>query len=203
MISIGLTGNIASGKSTVARLLRDRHGLPVIDADQVARQVVEPGSPCLEAIRRRFGPGVIQPEGTVDRHALGAVIRSDERARLDLEAITHPAIYDHIEAWLEHQARAGAAAAVVEASLLVETDQQGRYDRLLVVSCSPASQVRRLMVHRGMTEEVARAWLGTQLPAAHKEAMADWVIHNDGDHADLERAVADALPRLLAEAPRS
>jgi dephospho-CoA kinase len=197
MRSVGLTGNIASGKSTVARLLRERHGLPVIDADQVARRVVAPGSPGLQAIQDRFGPRIIQGDGSLDREALGAIIRDDPQARLALEAITHPAIYARIESWLERQRQGGAAAAVVEASLLVETGQQDRYDMLLVVSCSPQTQIRRLVQARGMEEEVARAWLRTQLPAAHKEALADLVIHNDGSPAQLERAVAEAVPTIL------
>jgi dephospho-CoA kinase len=199
MLSVGLTGNIASGKSTVARLLRQRHGIPCIDADDVARRVVEPGSSALEAIRARFGAGVIRGDGTLDREALGALIRGDARARAELEAITHPAIYAHIEAWLAAQAAAGEPAAVVEASLLVETGQQGRYDLLVVVSCSPAAQVQRLMATRGMPEATARAWLGTQLPAARKEALADLVIRNDGSPAELERAVAAALPLLVGD----
>lgn len=197
MIRVGLTGNIASGKSTVARLLHTRHGLPRIDADEVARAVVRPGSAALGAIRARFGDGVINEQGELDRPALGAIIRHDPQARLELEAITHPAIYARIESWLERQRQGGAAAAVVEASLLVETGQQDRYDMLLVVSCSPQTQIRRLVQARGMEEEVARAWLRTQLPAAHKEALADLVIHNDGSPAQLEQAVAEAVPTIL------
>jgi dephospho-CoA kinase len=202
MISVGLTGNIASGKSTVGRLLQERHGLPHIDADAVARLVVEPGSLGLAAIQRRFGPQVIAAGGSLDRAALGAIIRSDPRARSDLEAITHPAIYRHIDRWLEGQSQSGRAAAVVEAALLVETGQERRYDLLLVVSCSPALQVRRLMARNALSEADAKAWLGTQLPAAHKERLADLVIRNDGSPAELEQAVANALPRILGATRR-
>ncbi len=131
MLTVGLTGNIASGKSTVASLLRDRHGLAVIDADQVARDVVAPCSPALDAIVRRFGERVLSPDGSLDRATMRAVVLADPRARADLEAITHPAIYRHIDRWMREQRAAGAAIVVVEAALLVETGQQRRYDRLM------------------------------------------------------------------------
>ncbi len=200
MLSVGLTGNIASGKSTVARLLHERFELPVIDADQVARDVVQPGQPALEAIQQRFGSAVIDAEGCLDRAALGAVIRSDPDARLALEAITHPAIYAAIERWMEVQRADGADIAVVEAALLVETRQHQRYDRLVVVSCSPDQQVRRLMARNGIPREEALAWLSTQLPAADKERVAHRVIHNDRDHAALEREVAAAVAWLAGGA---
>jgi dephospho-CoA kinase len=202
MLSVGLTGNIASGKSTVARLLRQRHGIPCIDADDVARRVVEPGSSALEAIRVRFGAGVIRGDGTLDREALGALIRGDARARAELEAITHPAIYRHIDRWLEERERRGCTAAVIEAALLVETGQARRYDLLVVVSCTPERQVQRLMARNGLSEQEARAWLATQLPTPRKEALADVVIRNDGDQEALERAVDAALPLILGRPRR-
>ncbi len=200
MLSVGLTGNIASGKSTVARLLAEHHSVPVIDADQVARAVVEPGTPGLAAIEARFGPGVIDADGRLDRDALGAIIRADADARRELEALTHPAIYAAIDAWLQQQRGAGATIAVVEAALIVETGQQDRYDRLLVVSCSPERQIQRVMARNGIPRADAEAWLGTQLPAAAKERVADRVIRNDGDLADLEREVGEAVAWLAGEA---
>jgi dephospho-CoA kinase len=202
MIRVGLTGNIASGKSTVARLLHTRHGLPRIDADEVARAVVRPGSAALGAIRARFGDGVINEQGELDRPALGAIIRHDPQARLELEAITHPAIYRHIDRWLEERERRGCTAAVIEAALLVETGQARRYDLLVVVSCTPERQVQRLMARNGLSEQEARAWLATQLPTPRKEALADVVIRNDGDQEALERAVDAALPLILGRPRR-
>lgn len=198
MQSVGLTGNIASGKSTVAGLLRDRHGFPVIDADAVAREVVRPGTPALEAIRKAFGAQVIRADGRLDRDALGAIIRTEPRQRRTLEAITHPAIHQVIEAWLEDQQSRGANQAIVEAALLVETGQQQRYDLLLVVSCSPDIQVQRLMARNDLTREQALGWLSTQLPAAAKEQHADLVIHNDGTPPELEQAVAQAAAWLIS-----
>ncbi len=197
MRSVGLTGNIASGKSTVARLLHERHGLPVLDADEVARWIVEPGSPALTAIQARFGPEVLTVAGRLDRQALGAIIRRDPQARRELEAITHPAIYERIDAWLEEQRRQRAPLAVVEAALLVETGQQDRFDLLLVVSCSQRTQVARLMARNHIGRDEALAWLDTQLPAADKERHADIVIRNDGTPQDLEHAVARASKQLL------
>lgn len=196
MISVGLTGNIASGKSTVARLLHARHGLAVIDADQVARAVVEPGTPALAAIQRRFGATVIDARGGLDRDALGAIIRADPDARRDLEALTHPAIYAAIDAWLGQQRDAGARLAVVEAALIVETGQQDRYDRLVVVSCSPEQQIQRVMARNDIDRAAAEAWLATQLPAAAKERVAHRVIRNDGGLPDLEREVSEAVAWL-------
>ena len=196
MRSVGLTGNIASGKSTVARLLR-RNGLPVIDADAVARQLVQPGCALLDAICERFGAGVLAADGSLDREALGGIIRADPVARLDLDGLTHPAIYAHIQAWLEAQASLGVGTAVVEAALLVETGQERLYDMLVVVSCSPELQVQRLVADRGMQPDAAQAWLVAQLPAARKEQLADLVIHNNGSREDLEQAVIAALPRIL------
>jgi dephospho-CoA kinase len=196
---VGLTGGIASGKSTVARLLRERQGLPVLDADQVARAVVAPASPVLDAIVAHFGRGVLAPDGSLDRAALGAIVIADPRARRTLDGLTHPAIWARIECWLAEQATLGAPAAVVEASLLVETSQIGRFDLLVVVTCTPATQITRLMSARGMTEPQARAWLAAQAPGSAKERTADMLLHNDGDLVALERAVAKIVPLLIGQ----
>jgi dephospho-CoA kinase len=201
MRRVGLTGGIASGKSTVARLLRERHGLPVLDADQVARTVVLPGEPVLDAIAACFGAGVIAADGSLDRAALGALVTSDPQARHALDALTHPAIFARIEAWFEGLRARGHAVAVVEASLLVETDQVGRFDLLVVVTCAPATQIARLVATRGMTSPQAQAWLASQAPMGIKERAADLLIRNDGDLAALEREVAEAVPRLLGSYP--
>lgn len=199
MRRVGLTGGIASGKSTVAHLLRERHGIPVLDADQVARAVVQPGNPLLDAIAARFSLAVLNADGALDRAALGALVRADPAARGDLDALTHPVIYQRIENWLAERAAAGAAAAVVEAALLVETGQAGRFDLVVVVSCAPEMQVARLVALRGMSEAQAMSWLAAQAPLAAKEQAAGLLIRNDGDLADLDRAVTAVLPTLLGE----
>lgn len=196
MRRVGLTGGIASGKSTVACLLRERHAIPVLDADQVARELVLPGGPVIAAIAARFGRGVLTADGTLDRAALGAIVTADPESRRALDALTHPAIFARIEQWLTTQAARGAPVAVVEASLLVETGQIGRFDLLVVVSSPPETQIARLMASRGMAEPQARAWLAAQAPSHAKEAAADLLIHNDGDLAALARAVTEVLPRI-------
>jgi dephospho-CoA kinase len=199
MRRVGLTGNIAAGKSAVARLLAGRHGLPVIDTDQVAREVVARGSPVLAALVSRFGAAILAPDGSLDRATLARRVLADADARADLEALTHPAIWARVEAWLAEREHAAARAAVVEATLIVETAQQARFDTLVVVTCAAEAQVARLVADRGMSAEGAGAWLAAQLPASVKERAADVVIRNDGDLADLERAVAAALPRILGD----
>ncbi len=199
MIAVGLTGGIATGKSTVARILRER-GVPVIDADAVAREVVRPGTPGLARVVDRFGPGVLGPDGALDRQRLGALVRSDPAARRDLEAITHPLIRARLEAWLAGQREAGAPAAVVEAALLVETGSWRDYDALLVVVARPETQVARLVRDRGMSEATARAWLAAQVPAADKARHATAVIHNDGPPEALPAEVDRAWRAVLAAA---
>ena len=189
---IGLTGGIATGKSTVARLLRDELGVPIVDADLVAREVVSPGSAGLQAIVDRFGPEMLLGDGGLDRARLRACIVADSAARKDLEAITHPAIAASIATWLEDQRTKGVTAAVVEAALMVETGSYRRYDALLVVTCRPETQLDRLIHRDGHTEAEARALIATQLPLAAKEAVATALIRNDGTAEDLRRATFEA-----------
>ena len=197
MITVGLTGGIASGKSTVARTLAGL-GVPVLDLDQVAREVVAPGSPALAEIAARW-PDVVH-DGRLDRKALGAHVAAAPEARRELEAITHPRIWAHAEAWLATQAAAGAPAAVVEAALMVETGSWRRYDRVVVVSCAPATQRARLAAREGYDGATVERWLAAQAPAADKERVADVVLRNDGDPAELAAATGEAWRRLLARA---
>lgn len=201
MKTVGLTGGIACGKSTVARLLADR-GVATLDADQVARQVVEPGQPALAEIVMRFGDGVLRADGTLDRKGLGAIVFADPSARRDLEAITHPAIRAQTVGFLMAQAEAGAVAAVVEAALLVETRSHRLYDELIVVGCSPQIQRTRLLSRDGFTEAEADQRLTAQLPLADKRAVATEYISNDGDEAELAVAVDRAWTRILDRAAR-
>lgn len=196
MLTVGLTGGIACGKSTVARLLRER-GVPVLDLDFVAREVVAPGSEGLAAIAERW-PVVVR-DGALDRKALGAVIVADPDARRALEAITHPRIWARTEAWLAKLAEAGVHVAVVEAALMVETGSWRRYDRLVVVSASRPVQLTRLMAREGLDRETAERWLAAQLPLAEKERHAHLVIRNDGDEAALRQAVDVAWAALAGD----
>jgi len=182
---IGLTGNIGSGKSTVARMLGEL-GADVIDADQVARDVVKPGLPAFDEIVAEFGPVSLAKDGTIDRKALGAHVFGDPLARRRLEAITHPRIA------METQRRIGASKAAVvvyEATLLVENGIHKGLDGLIVVTSPEAQQVARVVARDGMAEEEVERRLAAQLPAAKKAAEADWVVKNEGSLADLQRQV--------------
>jgi dephospho-CoA kinase len=186
--TIGLTGGIACGKSTVAAILRDR-GVPVLDLDQVARQIVEPGQPALAEIAARWPEVVV--EGRLDRRALGAKIVQDPAAKKELESITHPRIWEQMEQWIAAQS---APAVVIEAALMVETGSYLRYDRLIVVSASPDVQRRRLAAREGYDSATVERWLAAQLPLSEKERVATVVIRNDGDRAQLEAEVARIWP---------
>ena len=196
MITIGLTGGIATGKSTVARILREDLNVPVIDADQVSRDVVATGSPGLADLVQSFGPEILREDGALDRKALGRLVVGDAVARRKLEGLTHPLIREEIEARLTALESGGAAVAVVEAALMVETGSFRFYDQLIVVSCHPQVQLERLMARENLSEEQAKQWLATQLPLARKEAVATCVIRNDGALEDLPTLVYEAWEKI-------
>jgi dephospho-CoA kinase len=185
-LRVGLTGGIASGKSTVARLF-EALGVPVIDTDVLAREVVAPGSPVLAQIAARFGAGVLTPEGALDRAALRSVIFSDPAARADLERLTHPAIRALLA---ERSAAAGGEYQIHVIPLLIETGGQNRVDRVLVVDSSEELQIRRLQARDGSSLEQARAILAAQASRAARLAAADDVIENNGDLHVLRDRVA-------------
>jgi len=190
---IGLTGGIATGKSTVARLLAQEHGAVVIDADQVARDVVAPGSPALAQIAEELGPQFIQSDGTLDRAALRQRIANDPASRSVLEGITHPAIRVGIESGVQAAFERGDELVVVEAALLVETGSYAHYPELWVVSCPPDVQLARLLARDEMTPSDAERLIASQAPMADKEAVATTIIRNDGDLHALKAAVSAAL----------
>ncbi|MBA3397748.1 MAG: dephospho-CoA kinase [Deltaproteobacteria bacterium] len=191
---IGLTGGIASGKSTVARMLTER-GAAIVDADLLARQVVEPGQPALTELVARFGTAVLTPEGRLDRKRLGAIAFSDPLARADLGQITHPRIAAASAAAIATWADAGANVVFYEAALLVENRAHLGLAGLLVVAATPEVQHQRLVARDGLTTDEATARIAAQAPLADKLAAATWVIHNDGD----EVALAAEVDRVVAE----
>lgn len=191
MKTVGLTGGIATGKSTVAQMLRER-GIPVVDADQLSREVVAPGTAGLQAVVARFGSDVLAEDGTLDRAALRHIVLADPEAKKDLEGITHPLIQHATIAWMSARAEAGEPVAVLEAALLVETGSYQFYDHLVVVTCDPATQKARLMARNEIDASAADRWLSAQLPLSAKEAVATHIIRNDGDRSALQRQV-DAL----------
>jgi dephospho-CoA kinase len=186
MFRLGLTGGIGSGKSTVSARLA-HHGAIVIDYDQLARDAVAVGTPALAAIVERFGADVILPDGTLDRPALGTVVFGDDAARVDLEAITHPAI---VELAIEQEATVPDDGVVVhDHPLLVEMGMAAFCDLVVVVDAPEDVQVERLVAQRGMTEADARARMAAQASREERLTEADVVLENTGSIADLEARV--------------
>jgi dephospho-CoA kinase len=199
-LRIGLTGGIASGKSTVAHRFMEL-GVPVIDADAAARAVVAPGTPGLVAVSERFGPSVLAENGELDRRALRDLVFTDPDSRRDLEAILHPLI----RAYMEQSAELAVGPYVVmDIPLLVEGGSRDRVDRILVVDVEEAVQLQRVMVRDGCTLEQARAILASQASRAARLAAADDVLPNTGTVTDLRQAVDHLHERYLrlAEAQR-
>jgi dephospho-CoA kinase len=184
---VGLTGGIGTGKSTVAQMIRAA-GIPVLDADVLARQVVEPGQPAHAAIAAAW-PDVIGPDGAIDRKKLGARVFNDPAARLQLEAITHPRIQERAEAEARRLEAAGHRLAFYEASLLVESNRHRGFDGLVVVTASEEQQLARAMARDGSTREQALARLRAQMPAEEKRRAATHLIDNSGDLASTQRQV--------------
>ena len=195
---VGLTGGIASGKSTAAKFF-GALGVPILDSDQIARDVVEPGQPPLERLVERFGPGILTPDGHLDRPALREIVFSDPKARADLEALTHPAIGAAMEA---HSAEAGGPYQILVIPLLVEKNLAAHVDRVLVVDCEEDLQIRRLRDRDGSTPEQIEAILRAQVPRAARLKAADDVIHNDTDMSAVREQVAALHPRYLELAAR-
>lgn len=196
LIVIGLTGGIASGKSTAAQALRDA-GAPVLDADDVARCVMAPGGPAYPAVREAFGPAILRSDGAIDRSALGALVFSDSAARRRLEAIVHPAVGAEIERWLADREREGESAAVVVIPLLVETGWHRRVDEVWVIDSSEETQLRRLVARDGLDEDQAMARLTAQAERSRRLAAATRVFPNEGAEEDLRREVARAWRETL------
>lgn len=194
---VGLTGGIASGKSTFAALLRAR-GVPVVDADALARAVVAPGTPALAAIAAAFGPDVLGPDGALDRKRLGALVFADPDARRRLEAITHPAIRDAMIAETARLDAAGHPLAFYDAPLLFEVGLDAALDSVVVVYAPPRVQVERLAARDGLDEEAAAARLAAQLPIDEKARRADFVVVNDGPEAALGAKADHLLADLRA-----
>jgi dephospho-CoA kinase len=191
---VGLTGGIASGKSTVAKLF-EALGVPLIDTDVLAREIVAPGQPVLQQIAQRFGAGVLAADGSLDRAALRARVFADPAERKALEALTHPAIRALVE---ERAATAGGEYQLHVIPLLVETDGRSRVDRVLVVDCSEELQIRRLQARDGVTASQARSILAAQATREARLSAADDVITNDGALGTLRDAVATLHARYLA-----
>jgi len=187
---VGLTGGIASGKSTAAKFF-GALGVPIIDTDQLARDVVEPGQPPLERLVERFGAGILTEDGHLDRPALRNIVFSDPKARADLEALTHPAIGAAVEA---KSTELGGLYQILVLPLLVEKNLGSQLNRVLVVDCDEELQIRRLQSRDGSTLEQARAILNAQASRTSRLKAAHDVIKNEGDMS----AVRDQVEQLHA-----
>jgi dephospho-CoA kinase len=194
---VGLTGGIATGKSTFAAALRGL-GVPVVDADQLARAALAPGTPTLAAVVREFGEGVLGPDGALDRKALAALVFADPDARRRLEAITHPAIREAMVAETARLASAGHDLAFYDAPLLFEVGLDRAMALVVVVAAPPEVQVRRLAARDGLSRAEAEARLAAQLPVAEKEARADVVVENGDEGVPLGPRAARLLADLRA-----
>lgn len=201
MKRIALTGGIATGKSHVRAEL-ERLGVPTIDADRVARDVVAPGAPALAAIVERFGPQVLDASGALDRKALGAIVFADPAARRDLEQIVHPAVRLAIDAWFASLDSTRHASAVADIPLLYETGRERDFDMVIVTDCDPDTQLRRVMKRDSLSEAEARQRIASQLPAADKVRRADYVITTDGTIEETNQQVRTVLTELRRDARR-
>jgi dephospho-CoA kinase len=197
MLRVGLTGGIATGKSyCLARF--EARGVPVIDADRLAREAVAPGTRTLQAVAARFGSSILLADGSLDRAALGRIVFTDRTARADLEAIVHPEIYRGIGEWFASRPPA-TRFAMADIPLLFETGHNHEFDRVIVAACDPPLQLRRLMARDGLSEPEARARLNAQWPIEEKVARATHVIRTDGTLADTDAQVRTVYELLMAD----
>ena len=211
VLKVGLTGAIGSGKTTVAKMFASL-GAHLIQADNVAHELMQPGQPVYQEVVRAFGSGILKPDGTIDRKkladaAFGTPGQPNTRVK-ELNAIVHPAVVQHQNDWMDAIGRGeSGAVAIVEAALMIEAGAHKRFDRLVVVTCPFEVRLRRWMSRAGVDEPAARKELSrrmaAQIPEEEKVKLADFVIDNAGDLAATERQVRETYARLqqLATSP--
>jgi len=198
MISVGLTGNIASGKSAVAGIWSEA-GVPVVSADELSRRAVEPGTPGLRDVVEHFGEAVLNPDGTLDRAALRDRVFRDDRARTRLESLLHPRIAVLRDRWLNERHRAGADLTVSEVPLLFEADLVDEFDVVVFVDAPEELRLRRVMENRGLAEDEARRIMAAQMDPAGKRDRADYVISNDGSLEELRARALEVISRIRTD----
>jgi len=197
VLRVALTGGIATGKSyCLARFAALR--VPVIDADALAREAVAPGTAGLRAVAARFGAGVLNADGSLDRSGLGRIVFADPRARAALEAIVHPEVYRRIQEWFANL-RVAARFAIADIPLVFETGHNHDYDQVVVAACHPDEQLRRMMARDRLDDRQARARIAAQWPIADKVQRADRVIWTDRGFAETDRQVRDLYELLNGE----
>ena len=193
---VGLTGNVAAGKSAVAELWR-LAGVPVVSADQLARAAVEPGTQALTRIEELLGPDVIQGDGSLDRAAVRRIVFRDAEALRELERIVHPEVRRLRDEWTEGRRASGAEVVAWEIPLLFETGIEDQVDVVVVVDAPVPVRLKRMMATRGLTEEEAVAIMEAQLPAAEKRRRADIVVDNAGTRHELAVRAAEVLDKIV------
>jgi len=198
---LGLTGGIASGKSTVAAMLKER-GIPVVDADVIARKVVEPGKEAYQAIVRHFGPDILLADGWIDRKKLGEIVFSNEAERQTLNSIVHPEVRKEMRRQAEEYEKAGEPIVFLDIPLLYESKLQHMVDKIVVVYIPREKQLRRLMERDDFDEDQANRRLRAQLPIEQKKAWADYVIDNQQSREATAKQVDELLARITAELGR-
>ncbi|KAA0761558.1 dephospho-CoA kinase [Bacillus sp. SH5-2] len=191
-VVIGLTGGIASGKSTVSKMFREL-SIPVIDADVIAREVVEQGKPAYNKIVEVFGAEVLQQDGELDRPKLGNIVFYNEEKRLQLNKIVHPAVREEMNTQKEMYIKKGVQAVVLDIPLLFESKLTSLVDRVLVVAVTPKTQLERLMKRNNFSEEEAKARIQSQMPLEEKVKNADEVINNDGTIMETKTQLQEIL----------
>ena len=199
MLLIGLTGNIASGKSTVARLLSER-GATIIDADVLARRVVEPGMPAFDEIVRRGGSDVVAPDGSLDRDALRRLVFSHHEQLEELNEIVHPEVAAYRDRLVEEARQRGDRLVVQDIPLLFERGLVEQFDRIVLVDAPRPVRLERLMRARGLSETESMDMITAQMPAELKRARADYIIENTGTIRELEERVSEVWQALEREA---
>ncbi|HMM79585.1 MAG TPA: dephospho-CoA kinase [Pyrinomonadaceae bacterium] len=196
VLTVGLTGSIATGKSFVTEYLREL-GADVIDADLAARKVVEKGTPGLAAVVDEFGDSVLFPDGTLDRKSLAAIVFADEEKRLKLNLIIHPLVIELQDEWLRSvKERDPDAIAVVDAALMIESGGYKRFDKLIVVYCEPAIQLARLMARDSLSESEAERRIDAQMPQDEKRKFANYVIDTSNGFEDTKRQTREIFASL-------
>jgi dephospho-CoA kinase len=199
MLNVGLTGNIAAGKSAVAALFR-QWGATIIDADEIVREVQAPGGPVMERIAQRFGAGVLRADGALDRPALRRLVLDDAEALATLNQIVHPAVQARRAELMHAAAARGDRIVVSDIPLLFEAADPDEFDAVVLVDAPEELRLARLMAHRGLTRDEARRMIRAQLPSRDKRARSDFVIDNDGDLAALERRTDRVWHALVSRA---
>ena len=196
MLKVGLTGSIAVGKSSVCEVFREL-GCAVLDADRVARDVVEPGTIGLKRVVEQFGESVLQPDGRLDRPKLGLIVFADEEKRLLLNSIIHPLVFESQNAWLKDVELSDPnGIAIVDAALMIESGGYKRFDKLIVVWCEPELQLQRLMARDGISKEVAEARIAAQMPQDEKKRYADFLIDTSNDYENTCRQTTEIFHQL-------